>query len=130
MAPYQYLNKTADLLDKANQADNFEQKMQYINESIRTYGQGPNLAKLQMLTSLNTNEKMNYVLPDVKAEINDEFSSHADFVRGVKIVAAWIAFLLTTIYSTIIDYNSKSDGEKHFILGVTFVSLLIVLVLI
>jgi len=129
MAPFEYLKKTSDLLDKAKAANVFSEKMQFINESITTYGQGSNLDKLQMLVSFDTNLKIDYTLPDIKAEILNEYYGHRNMFHGWKVAISEIAFLIVALAGIVLDWDTLDDGYAHIVWGATITLLVVILVL-
>ena len=130
MAPYQYINNTADLLDKAKQTSAFEQKIQFIYEAITTYGQGPNLDKLQMLASFDTNQKIDYTFPAIKIEIINEYLSHRNMVHALKVAVSEIAFFIVALVAVFLNWDTLEDGKKHIVWGLTITLLLLILALI
>lgn len=130
MAPFEYLNKTNDLLDKAKTADVFSEKMQFINESIATYGQGPSLDKLQLLALANTSDQANFMIPALKLEISDEYSSHRNGVHAFKVALSEFAFFFVALVGIFLNWNTLKDEEKHIVWSVTITLLLLILVLI
>ena len=129
MSPYEYLNKTNDLLDKARATTVFSEKMQYVNESIATYGQGPNLDKLQLLASVDSNYVADSLIPDLENAISHEFTSHRNGLQVIKVGVSEFAFAITALIGIFLDWHNLSDREKHIVWGFTLASLALIIVL-
>jgi len=130
LTPFEYLNKTNDLLGKARATDVFPEKMQFINESITTYGQGPNLDNLQFLASAGTSEQADLLIPLLRIDITNELHGHRNIVHAFKVAASEIFFLLVALVGIFLDWNKLKDGEKHFVWSITSTLLLLILMLI
>jgi len=123
---YLHIDNARINIDKAQDALTPEEKAARINEAIQLYGEGPNLVKLQLLTSNSTKEEFGKIV----GFLNTELLSHIFVVRYIG-TAIFETIFLYTAYKGTVSYHAIrwrwGELKRYILVFMTFISLLFVL---
>ena len=111
---WNYIAQAVNSLETAKETPDLEAKRFYIQEAIGLYQEGPNLLGIQMLSRQNSSIEIDYLLPKVITDLEEERMTAVNLVRHApRALAVSVligALAITTLVGTIVGIV---DEEKY-----------------